>query len=83
MRWLFESLTALGGYIKVNDILENSESYIATCHQQKQVPPKVYHSQFVQFCRYRLHSKWTVVGNAVYTQLSLRKHEQKIEQTLK
>lgn len=75
-----DSFIAFFGCIEVNNTLENTESYRAICCQQKEVNQKS-HSQFLTFCGYRLHSKWTVVGYAVYTHPSHRR--QKMEQIVK
>lgn len=75
-----DSFIAFFGCIEVNNTLVNTESYRAICCQQKEVNQKS-HSQFLTFCGYRLHSKWTVVGYAVYTHPSHRR--QKMEQIVK
>lgn len=69
-----DSFIAFFGCIEVNNTLENTESYRAICCQQKEINQKS-HSQFLTFCGYRLHSKWTVVGYAVYTHPSQRRQK--------
>lgn len=67
-----DSFTAFFGYVKVNNTLENSDIYKAVCCQQKQVNQKSY-SQFLKLCSFRLYSKWTVMGYAVYSHLLHKK----------